>query len=49
MSGGTLLVGIEATDPLCGTSGPSLSGDCVVLLGVKRDEMALIADHIMLG
>ena len=49
MSDKSLLVGVEATDTLCGTSGPSFPGSCVAFLGVKRDVMALSADHIMLG
>ena len=49
MSGESLLVWVESTDTLYWTSGPSLSGNCVILLGVKRDAMALNAGHIMLG
>ena len=49
MSGESLLVGIEATNTLCGTSRPLLPGSCVVSLGVKRDVMAPSADHIILG
>ena len=49
ISGESLIVSVEVTDTLWGTTGPSLSGDCVDLLGVKSDVTALSADHIMLG
>ena len=49
MSGKSLLVGVDITDTLWGTTGLSLLGDCVDLLGVKSDVTALSADHIMLG
>ena len=49
MSGESFVVGVEATHTLFGTSGQSLPGNCDVLLGVKRDVMALSADCIMPG
>ena len=49
MSGESVLFGVEHTDTLWSTTGSSISGNCVDLLGVKSDVTALSADHIMPG
>ena len=49
MPGESILFGVELTDTLRGTTGSSLSGNCVDLLGVESDVTALRADHIILG
>ena len=44
-----MLCGVELTDTLLGTTGSSLSGNCVCLFGVKSDVTVLSADCIMPG